>query len=288
MRTAYWDSGDPEMYFDNPNLRWGSPAYLLEPGDPGYVPPFPSGNETSKTKKKHMKHQDYYPGRVAEQIAWLQNFADKLPGRATALGLAPALVIALVADALWLAYVLQNWLDAVRAFSLGCTQTALAVQTGTGSAAVALNTFTAPALPTGVTPQLPGSLNRIFTAVQDIKNGHKCTDAIAAELGIVGSADAGPDLTTVQPVITAKISGSEVALKWGWQGNGAFLDACEIVVDRNDGKGYVPLTIDTTPNYNDTTPFPTAKAIWTYKAIYRLEDKQVGLWSQSVSVTVPA
>jgi hypothetical protein len=287
MRTAFFDSGDPEMYFDNPNLRWGSPSYLLEPGDPGYVPPSPSANETI-TKKKRMKHQDYYPIRVADQVAWLLNFADKLPGRATALGLAPALVTALVADALWLAYVLQNWLDAVRAFSLGCTQTALAAQTGTGSAAVALNTFTAPALPTGVTPQLPGSLTRIFTAVQDIKNGHKCTDAIAAELGLVGSAATGPDLTTVQPVIAAKISGSEVALKWGWQGNGAFLDACEIVVDRNDGKGYVPLTIDTTPNYNDTTPFPTAKAIWTYKAIYRLEDKQVGLWSQSVSVTVPA
>jgi hypothetical protein len=37
MRTAYWDSGEPEMYFDNPNLRWGDPAYLLEPGDPGYA-----------------------------------------------------------------------------------------------------------------------------------------------------------------------------------------------------------------------------------------------------------
>jgi len=35
MRIAYWDSADLAMVFDNPNLRWGSPAYLLEPGDPG-------------------------------------------------------------------------------------------------------------------------------------------------------------------------------------------------------------------------------------------------------------
>jgi hypothetical protein len=48
----------------------------------------------------------------------------------------------------------------------------------------------------------------------------------------------------------------------------------------------VPLTIDTTPNYSDTTPQPVAKTVWTYKAIYRLEDKQVGLWSQPVSVSV--
>lgn len=287
MRTAYWDSGDPEMYFDNPNLRWGSPSYLLEPGDPGYVSPSPTVNPTT-TRHKKMKRQNYFPSRVADQVAWLVNLANTLPGKATALGLTTAQVNDIVADCLWLAYLLQAWLNEVRAFSLGCTQTVTAAQTGTGTAAVTPNTFTAPALPTGVTAQLPGSLTRIFTAVQDIKNGHKLTDAIAAELGIVGSEATGPDLTTVQPVISAKISGSEVAIKWGWGGNGAFLDACEILVDRNDGHGYVPLTIDTTPNYNDTTPFPTAKAIWSYKAIYRVDDHQVGLWSQVVSVTVQA
>ena len=193
-----------------------------------------------------------------------------------------------MADALWLAYVLQNWLDAVRAFSLGCTQTATAAQTGVNAALVALPDFTAPALPTGVTPQNEGSLTRIFTAVQDIKNGHKCTDAIAVELGIVSGADNGPDLTTVQPVISATVSGSEVDLKWGWQGNRAWLDACEIWVDRGDGKGFVLLTIDTTPNYTDTQPFPMTKTAWSYKAIYRVADKQVGLWSQTVSVAVPA
>jgi len=285
MRPAIWDTSDPEMYFDNPNLRWGSPSYLLEPGDPGYVPTSPT-NTQPKGKTKKMKRQDYFPSRVTDQVAWLLNYADKLPGRATALGLAPAVVTAIVADCLWLAYVLQNWLDGVRAFSLSCTQTANTAQTGVSTTAVALNTFAAPALPTGVTPQNAGSLTRIFTSVQDIKNGHKCTDAIAAELGIVGSAAIGPDLTTVQPVISATISGSEVAIKWGWQGNSAFLDACEIVVDRNDGKGYVPLTIDTTPNYNDTTPFPAAKTVWSYKAIYRLDDKHVGLWSQVVTVPV--
>ena len=32
-------------------------------------------------------------------------------------------------------------------------------------------------------------------------------------------------------------------------------------VDRGDGKGYVLLTVDTTPNYVDTQPFPAAKAV---------------------------
>ena len=33
MRIAIWDSSDPEMYFANPYLRWGSPSHLLAPGE---------------------------------------------------------------------------------------------------------------------------------------------------------------------------------------------------------------------------------------------------------------
>ena len=62
MRTVSWDSGDPEIHFDNPNLHWGNPAYLLEPGDPGYVGPIPSVNKPKK-KGKRMKHNSYYPLR---------------------------------------------------------------------------------------------------------------------------------------------------------------------------------------------------------------------------------
>jgi hypothetical protein len=60
----------------------------------------------------------------------------------------------------------------------------------------------------------------------------------------------------------------------------------ELQVDRADGKGYVLLAYDTTPGYTDTTPFPATPAKWTYRGIYRVNDKQVGLWSKPVSVTV--
>ena len=40
---------------------------------------------------------------------------------------------------------------------------------------------------------------------------------------------------------------------WGWGGYAAFLDICEIEVDRSDNKGFVMLTVDITPNYTDTT-----------------------------------
>jgi len=106
MRIAYYDSGDPEMYFGNPNLHWGEPSYLLEPGDPGYVEPIPTVNKPTK-KGKQMKHARYYPERQADQVAWLANFIAKLASYATALGLTTGQVTAAVADCGWLMYILD-------------------------------------------------------------------------------------------------------------------------------------------------------------------------------------
>lgn len=38
--------------------------------------------------------------------------------------------------------------------------------------------------------------------------------------------------------------------------------------------------------YSDTTPHPATPTKWKYKAIYRVDDAQVGLWSAEVSVVV--
>jgi hypothetical protein len=61
---------------------------------------------------------------------------------------------------------------------------------------------------------------------------------------------------------------------------------CLIQVDRGDDKGFIDLCYDTTPGYNDTQPFPATPAKWTYRAIYRVDDANVGLWSKPVSITV--
>ena len=287
MRIAYWDTSDPEMYFDNPNLRWGSPAYLLEPGDPGYVPPSSSVTETiNKKTKKHMKRNTYFPIRVGDQIIWCGTFRDQLPALATVLSLTTAQVTAAVADCGWLIYVLQSWLPDVRTWALGCTAAATAAQTGSGPVQV-LPVFVAPALPTGVTPVALGAQLRIFALVQQIKDSGKCNDNNARILGIVGSEQTGPDLDTLQPVIKPMLaSGGHVLVKWNWQGHGGYLGSCEIWVDRGDGKGFVFLTIDTTPDYTDTQPLPATPAKWTYKAIYRVGEAQVGQWSAPVSVNV--
>ena len=235
-----------------------------------------------------MKRNAYYPSRQADQLVWLANFANKLPGAAAPLGLPATTVTAAVADCGWLIYVLQVWLPAVRNWAQSGTDAANEAQTGAGAAPQVLPVFTTPPLPAGITPVVSGALNRIFALVQQIKDNSDCTDTIATNLGIVGGGQTPPDLTQVQPALDTSISGNLVTVIWGWGGNSAYLDACEIWVDRGDGKGFVLLTIDTTPGYTDTQPFPANPVRWTYKAIYRLNDAQVGLWSNPVGVTVPA
>ena len=235
-----------------------------------------------------MKRQNYYPRAIAAQIIWLTNFANRIPGLAATLGLTPAQATSIVADCMWLIYLLQEWVPAAHIFSTGATNAANEAQFGDGSALMVLPTFTAPALPTGATPVNTGALYRVFALVQSIKNSGKCSDTNANLLGIVGTEQTGPDATTLQPAISLIIKNGQVFVKWGWGGYAAYLSSCEIWVDRGDGKGFVFLTIDTTPGYTDTQAFPAALAKWTYKAIYRVDEQQFGLWSQPVSITVPA
>ena len=235
-----------------------------------------------------MKRNSFWPTRQGDQIVWLGNFYTKLPTHSLALDLNTDQLKAGLADAGWLLFILETWLPAVRAWNLGCTNASNDAQTGDGSALSVLPGFTPPVPPAGVLAVNTGALTRLFALVQLIKDGGKCTPAISADLGIVGSVQPGPDLSAVQPVLATTLSGNQVNVKWGWGGNVAWLDSCEIQVDRGDGKGFTLLTIDTTPGYTDTQPLPAARTVWIYRAIYRVADNQVGVWSQPVSAAVPA
>jgi len=231
-----------------------------------------------------MKHQRYFPIRQADQTLWLENFRNKIGGYATALGLTPTQVTDLVGRCDWLRYLLSSWLPAARAWNLACTQAVKLAQTGTSGAAVALPVFTPPTLPAGVTPQDEGALDFIFDRIAEIKENDDCTDSMCSDLRIIGSEESAPDFTTLAPELSATINGNQVDLGWTWQGYGKFLDQCEIHVDR--GNGWQVLTFDTTPGYTDTTPLPATVTRWKYRAIFRVDDQQVGQWSAELSVAV--
>jgi len=143
-----------------------------------------------------------------------------------------------------------------------------------------------PVLPPAVKAVLPGIESRHRALIQIVTNSASYNDAIGAALDMVGAVVTPPDLSTLLPLLTLQMNGNRVEIGWGWQSYKAYLDQLEIQVDRADGKGYVLLTYDPTPDYIDPTPLPTAPAKWTYRGIYRVGEVQVGQWSSPVSIMV--
>ncbi len=213
----------------------------------------------------------------------MKTFGNNVDDYAAVLELTPGEIAEQDADSKYLDYVLKCQSIMVQA---GQQWTAWKDLTRDGGTPPVAGAPVLPTLPTAVTAVAPGIETRFRALIKSIKAHKNYNEAIGQALDIEGAQQTGPNLTTVQPKLEAIISGNHVNVKWGWQGNSAFLDICEIQVDRGDGKGFVFLTFDTTPNYTDTQAFPAAPTKWTYKAIYRVGDAQVGLWSLPVSIVV--
>lgn len=213
-----------------------------------------------------------------------KTFKNTIGSYAVLVGVSPAQVTAQAADSDYYEYTLacreiaqnsaQQWSDWRNLMRNGGTPPP------TGAPVVP------PVFPDAVPAVEPGIEARFRALVKQIKASPGYNTGIGEALGIEGAVQVAPDFAALQPIITVEIAGGSVAIGWGWQGNSAFLDMLEIEVDRNDGKGFVMLAFDTTPNYVDTTPFPATPTKWTYRAIYRLNDSRVGQWSSPVNVTV--
>ncbi len=143
-----------------------------------------------------------------------------------------------------------------------------------------------PVLPDPVPPVDPGIEDRHRALIVSCHNNPAYNIAIGTALDMEGAEITPPDLTLVMPLLTLTISGNQVVIGCGWQGYQAYLDQVELQVDRTDGKGYVLLTYCTTPGFTDPTPFPAVPTKWTYRAIFRLNNAQVGQYSSPVSIMV--
>lgn len=228
---------------------------------------------------------DYIEQNEAAFNAQLQAYKNGIGNYAAVIGVTAEQIAGQAADAAYYDYVLKcNKLMANAALQW----TAWRNIERAGGTPPAGGAPVPPTLPDLVPAVAPGIETRFRALVQQNKVNVNYNEAIGKALGIEGAQQTGPDYAILQLVIAVLISGNHVLVKWGWGGYRAYLDSCEIQVDRADGKGWVFLTIDTTPGYTDTQPFPAAPATWTYRAIYRVGDSQVGVWSNPVSITVPA
>ena len=140
--------------------------------------------------------------------------------------------------------------------------------------------------PSALTSPPPAVLANIFGRAANlavrIKRHPSYTDAIGQDLGIIG-AEQTMDPSSMKPVLDISLEAGHPNIGWKKQG----MEGLEIHVDRGAGT-FSFLALDTIPDYLDTAPLPAAgsSAVWKYKAIYRLNDEQVGHWSDVASVSV--
>ncbi len=232
-----------------------------------------------------MAKGNYVQGNDNAYLGQMKTFKLNIGGYSAVLGVTPAQITAQGADTDYLEYTLKG---------LGSVQNAAQQWTAWkdlmrgGGTPPAAGAPVAATLPTSVPIVAPGIETRFRALVKLIKANANYNVSIGEALGIEGAQHTAPDFALLQPQITVNLNGNRVETNWDFSGYAAYLDMCEIQVDHNDGKGYGLLAFDTTPGYTDTTPLPAVAAKWTYRAIYRVGDAQVGLWSNPASLTVQA
>ena len=231
-----------------------------------------------------MKRQLYFPGRVGDQPNWLTNFANKLAIYGPNMTIPTGEIGAAIDDAKWCAYLLGMWLASVRAFSPATTDKVDEALTGIGDTVITLPTFTAPALPSGVSPQKPGALTRIFTMVGKIKRDASYDEAMGTDLGIVGSED-----TAEHPVpkFTAEVlqgMGSQVVKLTFYK----YTHAGVYIECRRNGGAWEFLGIDTDSPYMDERALlvPTTPELREYRMRYWDKGTPNGDWTDVAKVTV--
>ena len=225
-----------------------------------------------------MSKSYFLPSNEPGKRKWLKNFAGKMPTYATTVGVTPAEVTQVAADDLFFTFVC----DAHGAHTHTTRDwTAYKHQAAHGTKLGDIPVTPTPGTPPPTVP--PDIFGRNAKLAARIKKHPACTNAIAQDLGIVG-AEVIIDPTNYQPILTLSLNAGHPHIGWPKLG----MDSLELWVDRGDSKGFVLLTYTTNTDFADLSPLPApgVSAVWKYKAIYRLNDAQVGQWSDVATIGV--
>jgi len=173
-----------------------------------------------------MAKKPYLPEKDAELDEWVEHFSNKLPAEGATLGIANSEINAAqnkISD-------YKQALDDVNAIK--------------AKAAVGKKKLEKKAMLAIIRPM-----------VQRMKNHPQYEESRGKLLGIVG-AEEDIDLSNLQPVLKAGKRAGKPKIIW----KKGQADAINIYADRKDGKGFVFLATDMTPDYVDNTPIPDGQA----------------------------
>ena len=229
-----------------------------------------------------MKKTYFIPKAEETRLTWITNFNLKLFFYAKALGiLAPALLIVLN-DTNAFTYIMALK-AAVKKFGLSVTTFLNTLSNSSPETALAVYPVLAPiaggaplAVPVGIFP-------RCAILVKQIKASGLCTDAMALDLGIVGT-DIDPKFATAQPslkmsIIAGKPSGKYIRKQ---------ADGVHIERKRGAETAFSYLLTANKSTFVDNSPNLVAGQAETreYRAWFIVNDEVVGIVSLVFSITV--
>lgn len=231
-----------------------------------------------------MAQKRFRPQSEAELPAWFTKLGAGIGKYGAILGLTPAEIADAQANCAFGAAVLGVQGD-ISLFAQGFTRFKNAALWATEPCTAWPVGYTMPA---GLPPvSHAGILPLLMMLIGRMKKHYSYTKQMGEEMGIEGADEVmtPEELAAMKPhlkIVTE--TGGHPLVKW-IKGK---TDGIELLVDRGDGKGFVFLAVDTTPDYLDTFELPAsgASAVWKYKAIYRLNDARIGQWSDEVQFTV--
>ncbi len=247
--------------------------------------------------KKLMSTDKHYQGTTdAGRQTYMTNFAAKIGGYASTLGISPTQVTQIQNDAQDLKNMLA-FLAANKTYHHNVTEYKDLLLHG-DKAHTAIGVLgTQPALPVFSSTLAADIMGRNATLVAQIKNHSGYTAAIGKDLGIVATGTGTGTHTTTTSGATEKEALLKPNLKGKLnKGNLPYLywkkgtsHALRLMVDRSDGKGFVLVTVATHHSYIDKWPLPLVgtSVIWHYKGVYLdTKEEPIGEYSDVVEIMV--
>ena len=227
-----------------------------------------------------MAKKHYLPKSDEGKGVWLNNFSEKLPNHAAALGISADTLTSVQNDAKMFNYMvnLVNAFKNGQGERVGYKDILKFGPEGTVLGPVPVFNNVPP--PANVQS---GIFIRIRRLVQNIKSNNSYNESIGSDLGIIGS-ETDEVIMEMKPVLKVRMAAGKPEIVW----KKGKADSIDIYVDRGDGKSFVYLANDSNPNFRDNSEIPAGAEIseWKYKAIYRIRDEQVGQFSDVASAVV--
>lgn len=224
----------------------------------------------------------YLPRTDEGKTPWVDNFNSKLQGYSAKYNISPTEI----SD---VASIKEDWvyrmgaITKVQAYSQAITKWKNYLRDGAPEGAM----VTMPQPPTfgeaPATPAASGGFKRIAAIIKKIKDNSQYSEADGKDLGIIGAEAPAVDMDTMKPEVQMKQGpGGKPKIVWTL----GMMDGVAVYKDKGDGAGFQFYDFDNHPDYDDKAPLPATATTWRYKLIYRLNDEEVGQFSDVVTVHV--